>query len=117
MSTTERGRVAEKLAANYLEQRGYDIAMRNWRSKYAEIDLVATKDSVVHIVEVRYRARHDWGSGFESINHDKALRLQNAAASWAGSYNYQGPLQIDIISISGELTRPVIEYIPNALER
>lgn len=115
MSTTERGRVAEKLAANYLEQRGFKILDRNWHNRYAEIDLVAASQEAIHIVEVKYRARADWGSGFEYINADKAQRLSRAAQFWAQEKQYQGPIQIDVISVTGELTRPIIDYLPNAL--
>jgi putative endonuclease len=115
MSTTERGRVAEKLAANYLEQRGFKILKRNWHNRFVEIDLVAEQRGTIHIVEVKYRARTDWGTGFESITHDKAMRLERAAQYWVQETGHTGPIQIDAIAVAGDLKRPIIDYIPNAL--
>jgi putative endonuclease len=106
MSTTERGRKAEQLAANYLEQRGFKIVAANWHNRYAEIDLI-------HIIEVKYRTHTSWGDGFEAITLDKLSRLKNAAQVWVSQNNHMGPFQIDVISVSGELNRPIIEYLPN----
>ena len=115
MSTTERGRVAEKLAANYLEQRGYQVVERNWRNRFAEIDIIARHQGVMHFVEVKYRASSDWGGGLETITYDKAQRMRRAVYQWSHDQSYGGPMQLDVISVSGLLTRPVIEYVPNAL--
>jgi putative endonuclease len=115
MSTTERGRSAEASAAAYLEARGLSILDRNWRNRWCELDLVARSPHGVHFIEVKYRRRTDWGSGFESITPDKIQRLQRAALAWSQARGYDGPYQVDIVSLSGELADPVIEYLPNAL--
>lgn len=49
------GRRAEDEAAIFLEAKGFEIIDRNWRSKEAEIDIVARKDKELHFVEVRFR--------------------------------------------------------------
>jgi putative endonuclease len=47
------GRVGEDIAAKFLENRGYRVTHRNYRKKCGEIDIVAHKDKVIHIVEVK----------------------------------------------------------------
>ncbi len=116
MSTTERGRVAEKLAANYLDQRGFRIIARNWHNRYAEIDIIAERLGTIHIIEVKYRLRTDYGGGLEAITPDKVERLRRATLAWATHNHFTGALQIDIISVTGELTHPVIEYLESAIE-
>ena len=37
------GKIGEDLAREYLEKQGYKILEQNYKTKYAEIDLVATK--------------------------------------------------------------------------
>jgi putative endonuclease len=119
MSTTERGRTAESLAADYLATQGLAILNRNWRNRWCELDLVARAgsgpDDTILFIEVKYRRRTDWGTGFEHITYDKIRRLQRAALAWNQAHGYYGAYQIDIISISGELEKPTIEYLPNAV--
>lgn len=115
MSSTERGRVAEKLAANYLVQRGHQILVQNWRNRYAELDIITRKASVIHVVEVKYRLSTEHGGGLEYITPDKVIRLQNAAQIWMREQNLDSAFQIDIITVTGQLTRPVIDYLANAI--
>jgi putative endonuclease len=116
MSTTERGRSAEASAASYLEAQGLTVLDRNWRNRWCELDIVARGPQGVHFVEVKYRRRADWGSGFEAITRDKIQRLQRAAAAWIQAHSYDGPYQVDVVSVTGELTSPIIEYLPSAIE-
>lgn len=115
MSTTERGRTAETLAAAYLEQRGYTILDRNWRNRWCELDIVARSPAGIHFVEVKYRHRADWGTGFEHITTDKANRLRRAALAWIQAHRYYGPYQIDVISALGDPASPAIELLSNAI--
>ncbi len=115
MSTTERGRLAEQLAANYLIQRGYKIVDQNWHNRFAELDIIASLAGTIHIVEVKYRAGTAYGGAFEYITRDKAQRLKDAATVWAAQNHHTGPIQIDAIAVTGQLTRPIIDFLENAI--
>jgi putative endonuclease len=117
VSTLEVGRAAEALAARWLQQQGFTILDRNWRNRWCELDLVAGRQANVHIVEVKYRRRRDFGTGFEYITPDKAGRLQRAAIMWLKARGRLGAsYQIDIIAISGSLKPQNLEYLPNAID-
>ena len=116
MSTTEVGRAAETAAATYLEERGYRVLARNWRTRWHEVDIVARSDLGVHFVEVKYRRSDHYGSGFDYITADKANRLRRAALYWVQQNRYSGPYQIDVMSVSGALERMNLEYLPNAIQ-
>jgi putative endonuclease len=47
------GRLGENIASGYLQNRGYAIRCRNYRKKWGELDIVAYKDNVLHIIEVK----------------------------------------------------------------
>lgn len=49
----EVGQIGENCAATYLERHGYKVIDRNYRKKYGEIDIVATKRGILHFVEVK----------------------------------------------------------------
>ena len=46
------GKAGEDAVAAYLEHNGYVIRDRNWRKNRLELDIVATKDNGLIIVEV-----------------------------------------------------------------
>ncbi len=114
-SPTARGRTAETAAAGYLQARGHTVLARNWRNRWCELDLITRSPAGVHIVEVKYRRRTDWGSGFEHITPAKVQRLQRASQAWAQASHYSGPYQLDVISLSGPLEAPTVEYLPGAI--
>ena len=115
MSPTETGRQAEAAASRYLQERGFTIKDHNWRNRWCEIDLVVQGAEAVHFVEVKYRRHTTYGAGYEYINRQKIGRMSRAAAAWCQAHQYAGAYQLDIMSLSGPLSSPEIEYLPNAL--
>jgi putative endonuclease len=114
--SVERGREAESLAADWLLQRGFQIIDRNWRTRWCELDIVACQGNNLHIIEVKYRRRPDFGTGFEYITADKMRRLQRAALMWLQSHPpAAAAYQIDIIAVSGSPKPKYIDYLPNAV--
>lgn len=72
-------RLGEDLACEYLVRKGYKIIERNFRKKYQEIDIIATRDSTLVFVEVKTRRSDSFGSPFESIAPWKVKHLVNLA--------------------------------------
>ncbi len=60
----DTGNKGENLAAQYLSERSYTILERNWRFKYWEVDIIASKKNKLHFVEVKTRTSHRfWNAG------------------------------------------------------
>lgn len=114
--STQTGNTAEDLAVAYLEGQGWQIVARNWRTKHSEIDIIASSTNIIHIVEVKYRRSNIFGTAIEYITPDKIYRLRNAAIMWVTTNNYIGDYQIDIISVEGNLSNPVISLNQNVIE-
>ena len=113
MTTRDIGRKAEIAASTYLEMRGFKIIERNWRRPRAEIDIIATKDDVVHFVEVKYRATNDQGGGLEAITRSKLKQMQRAAWLWVDELKYKGEYVLSAVEITGpDFT--VMSFIENA---
>ena len=53
MNTKITGNAGEEKAAQYLENQGYSIIERNFRTKGGEIDIIAVKDEKIVFVEVK----------------------------------------------------------------
>jgi putative endonuclease len=47
------GNLGEDIACTYLEKQGYVIKDRNYLRKYGELDIVASKDGLIHFIEVK----------------------------------------------------------------
>lgn len=102
MSTTETGHRAEAVAGDYLVKLGYKILARNWRTRWCEIDIVATKSADVLFVEVKYR-QHNWqGSGLDYITAKKLQQMQFAAELWVSQRRWRGPYRLAAIEVSGD---------------
>ena len=80
-----RARWAEDLVAAWYERNGYIIVVRNWRCPRGELDIVAWRDGVLAICEVKARRNANFGDPFEAITPRKLARMRRAAASFLAS--------------------------------
>jgi putative endonuclease len=53
MNNKDTGFLGKNITAQYLTQNGFEILHRNGRYKHLEIDIIAFKDGILHIVEVK----------------------------------------------------------------
>lgn len=115
------GRFGERLAAEYLAARGYAIRARNVRlPPWGEIDLVAERDGVLVLVEVRTRRGDGPGDALDSLTPAKRRRMLRAARAYLAGLGDDDPpaARIDVIAVrlgrSGKLLG--IDHIENAVE-
>lgn len=81
-SNVSRGRRGERMAADYLRERGWSILDHNWRDGPRELDLVVMRDGLVAIVEVKTRSSSTHGSPLEAIHARKRREIERAARAW-----------------------------------
>ncbi len=70
---------AEEMAKRYLLTQGYVILAENYTVRGAEIDLIARKDDLIVVTEVKQRRSARFGTPAEMISQKKLARLQKAA--------------------------------------
>ncbi len=97
--TIKTGNEGEKLAAEYLQQKGYEIITRNYRHKHAEIDLIVRKDSFIVFVEVKTRSYSFYGEPEAFVDSKKAANVIRAAEQYTYEYHYEGNIRFDIVSV------------------
>lgn len=73
------GRLAEDLAARFLERKGLKIVARNYRCRGGEIDLVCRDGKALVFVEVRLRRNAAFGGAAASVTSTKQRRIILAA--------------------------------------
>ncbi len=104
----QTGKEGEALAVGWLTQHGYYMLHQNWRHSHWEIDIIASKEKRLHIIEVKTRTSAMFGHPEENMDTKKMQYLINAAEE----YLYQNPqwqqLQFDILAIT--INKNEVEY-------
>lgn len=109
---TELGFVAEKIAGEFLEKRGYQILARNYRKPWGEIDIVCEKEGIVVFVEVK--ANKTAIAGFEpELRADwrKMAKVERTAETFLASKQYEPDQewQLDVVSVSFDKEKGVAQ--------
>lgn len=105
------GDKGESLASTWLEEKGYTIIERNWRNKRCELDIIASKDNRLHIVEIKTRTTPDFGLPEEHITRSKMNCLKQAALAYQALTRQWTYLQFDVLSICMYPGQPVAYYL------
>jgi len=110
-----RGARAEALVAGFLREQGYEIVATNLRLGALEIDLVARKDTVVAVVEVRTRGPTARTTGLGSVTPLKRARIRRAGERlWQRRYRRDASverLRFDVASVDLTTEPASIEYV------
>ena len=95
----EFGKAGEQMAAEWLEQRGFQLISRNWKSGRYELDIIANREGVLHFIEVK--SRHDdlFGLPEDWVDWRKGRHILLAGEAFQLKYPKWKQVQYDILSI------------------
>ena len=102
-----KGNIAEDKAVLFLQENGYFIAERNFYSRFGEIDIIATKDDVLHFIEVK--SGEDYELAIQNITPSKINKLIKTAHV----YMKKNSLDVDFVLDALVVTPASIELIEN----
>lgn len=108
------GKAGEDAAAAYLERNGYVIRHRNWRKNRLELDIVAVKDGMLIVAEVKTRSNTDFIEPQDAVNWQKVRHIVVAADAYLKHFGIDAPVRFDIITAVGEAGAFRIEHIEDA---
>ena len=115
MKTRKKGNIGEFIAALYLLFKGYRILKRNFTVKGGEIDIVASKNDEIAIIEVKTRKNDKYGAPREAVNKAKAGHLIYAAKCYIRkNYLFDKKIRFDIIEVYLPFIK--INHIKHAFE-
>lgn len=112
--STAVGRAAEDAAADFLRAKGCTVIAQNWRTRWCEIDIVATRGTTVYFVEVKYRSSAAWGSGLDYITPRKLQQMRFAAEFWCAKYKFGGDFCLAAVELTGN--PPKVVRAVNSIE-
>ena len=102
-----KGNLAEDKACEFLLNSGFLIIDRNFYSRFGEIDIIATKDEVLHFIEVK--SGLDYESAIQNITPQKLNRIIRTG----DVYMKKNSLDILFVYDAIVVTPKSVEYIEN----
>jgi putative endonuclease len=109
------GKWGEDAVIKYLVERGYEIIVRNARTPYGEIDIVARQTDIYIFIEVKTRTSNKMGLPEESVNLRKQAHML-ASAEYYAAENAIDHWQMDVIAVEGKIgLEPKITHFENAI--
>ena len=110
----ELGKKGEQLAVDFLLKNNYDIVERNYRFDKAEVDIIAKKDNILAIIEVKTRSTADFGDPQDFVKPKQIQRLVKAVDEYVTVNDLDVEVRFDIIAIVKEGKGFKIRHLENA---
>lgn len=93
------GREGEKVAADYLQSKGYRIREINWYSSHKELDIVAEYQGWLVVVEVKSRSGLPFEAPEIAVDRRKIQRVVMAAHHYVRLHTIDLPIRFDVIAL------------------
>ncbi len=110
----EFGKEGERIAVDFLRKKGYVIIYTNYRYLKAEIDIIAQKDTILAIVEVRSRSSDFIENIAETITKKKIDLLVQGADHYVVEEDLDVEVRFDVITILKNKNVFKIDHLENA---
>ncbi len=110
----EFGKEGEKIAADFLRNKGYEIKCKNYRYLKSEIDIIAQKGDVLAIVEVRARSNDQIIAIADTITKKKIQLLVQGADHYVSMNELDVDVRFDVITILKNKLVFKIEHLESA---
>ena len=99
MANVSRGAAGEVLAARFLRDKGWNILVANYRTRFGEIDIIADDGQYIVFVEVKTRGEHAWFTPAEAVTADKQRKLIRTAGQFLQKYPSDLQPRFDVIEV------------------
>ncbi len=106
------GILGEELTARYLVDHGYKVVIRNWRSSYGEVDIVAEDAGETVLVEVKAR-RGGEAEPEEAVDARKQERYRKMALAYLMRNDDVRRIRCDVCAVS--VIRPGMAHMHHIL--
>lgn len=93
-----KGNIAEERACSFLYDNGFTILEQNFYSRFGEIDIIATKENVLHFIEVK--SGEDYELAIQNITKSKLLKLLKTGDVYMKKNNFDGDFEYDAVVVT-----------------
>lgn len=111
------GQTGEKKALTYLKKHGYTILETNFRTRFAEIDIIARHKEALCFIEVKTRKTLTKGLPREAVTYHKQQKIIQAALFYLQKNKLVDPkIQFDVVEVIHPDKDCHINLIQNAFQ-
>lgn len=110
VSTRESGTIGERIAAEFLRLKGFELIDANVRFARREIDILARDGTFLVAVEVKLRRGRGFGVAAEAIDARKLGRVQTALLGFARESRLSPRIDVVTIDVDETGDRMVVEH-------
>lgn len=110
----ELGKKGEEMAVAHLLATGYEIVARNFTYQKAEVDIIARKDNILAVVEVKTRSTPDFGDPQDFVKKKQINQLVKAIDYFVNEHNLNVEVRFDIIAIIKNKAGTRLEHLEDA---
>ncbi|QBA65534.1 endonuclease [Muriicola soli] len=110
----ELGKIGEDMAVEWLRNKGYSIMERNFRFGKAEIDILAEKEGILAVVEVKMRRRGYLGVLADAVSLKQRNRIIRAADHYVLANDLDVEVRFDVILLLHENQKFNLEHLKAA---
>ena len=114
------GAWGEALAAQYLQKKRYKVVATNYRSRFGEIDIIASHGNYLVFAEVKLRKSDRFAKAMEFVDSRKQSRLITTASIYLSEHPTDLQARFDVIEIYApngmETTKPQINHLEDAFQ-
>ena len=109
------GKLGERLAIKFLQNKGYQILNKNIYFRGGEIDILAKFKERIIFIEVKTRTNHRFGYPEESLDKKKMAKISQAVNNYLFKHPEIIDWQVDCLSITYDFSRKLakIYHIKN----
>lgn len=106
------GKQAEHLVSKWLRKKKVSVLSNNYYCRQGEIDIIAMDKNTLCFIEVKYRKSGDYGIPEETVTAAKQRRIIKTAQAYLCQYSKYAdlPARFDVVSVTGDLNNPVIDW-------
>ena len=111
MNKRAMGSEGEERAAAHLESLGYRIIKRNFRSRAAEIDIVAEREGCLFFVEVKMQRNASYGGAAAHVTRAKRYKIARQAERYLVQSGWRGPCGFLVVAIEGKKIEVIEDFL------
>jgi len=94
----KKGNIAEEKACDFLCENSFFIVEQNFYSRFGEIDIIATKDEVLHFIEVK--SGDDYELAIQNITKSKLSKLIKTGNVYMKKNGFDGDFVFDAVLVT-----------------
>ena len=112
----ETGRIGEGIAEGFLVKKGLELVLRNFSTRFGEIDLIMRDKEILIFVEVKTKKGLRWGKPEEMFTRGKYERVKRMASVYLKGKEVACRIDMVAVVLNGENEAVSVKHYVNVTQ-